>query len=179
VVFIEPLPSHPFGEEAFLTMAIRLVPPNGLFQAADQALGLNGQLVSYVRDEGGIPVDQARYMSPSDKKRVCEQRAGGRNWSLWHAETSNHRYNILVIYNEMVVLKPPTPKPEASFARGRRRVVVGKCPACGKDLRVKTTGVRSRMNLTCSCGNRTIIDQEKIKTHTDRGEKRRWWQFWR
>jgi ssDNA-binding Zn-finger/Zn-ribbon topoisomerase 1 len=43
------------------------------------------------------------------------------------------------------------------------RVVVGQCDACGKDLRVKKTGVRPKMTLTCKCGVVTEIGVEGNK----------------
>lgn len=38
------------------------------------------------------------------------------------------------------------------------RIVVGECSSCGQPLRVKTTGVKGTLNLTCRCGARTRIE---------------------
>ena len=37
------------------------------------------------------------------------------------------------------------------------RIIVGECPSCGRPLRVKTTGVKGTMNLTCRCGTSTRV----------------------
>jgi len=39
------------------------------------------------------------------------------------------------------------------------RVVVGKCKACGKDLRVKEGAVRPNMRLTCKCGEMNEVGE--------------------
>lgn len=39
---------------------------------------------------------------------------------------------------------------KAAIASGR--IAVGKCQACGRELRVKASGIQKQMKLTCKCG---------------------------
>ena len=43
------------------------------------------------------------------------------------------------------------------------KIVVGNCTACGRELRVKTSGVRSHMWLTCKCGHKNEIGDKAIQ----------------
>ena len=42
--------------------------------------------------------------------------------------------------------------------QGTGRVSVGRCTACGRDLKVKERAVRPVMNLTCKCGSKNKIE---------------------
>lgn len=43
------------------------------------------------------------------------------------------------------------------------RVIVGTCTACGRDLRVKESGVKPHMWLTCKCGHRNEIGHKALQ----------------
>jgi hypothetical protein len=127
---------------------------------------LNGRWILIIPEDAyaryGLEFDRAIGGKPLDARVESTGAIGG--FSLLNVNQAAVKQLC-----ELIAQMPPLPE-EASPQT--QRVTVGRCTACGRDLRIKAHAVRPTLHLTCKCGAKNTVTQttdEEVKPPSGTG----------
>ena len=109
-LFVEPLAFF-LGEDYFMSN-VDVNPPDVLFQEADEALALGGELISYAQEHPFIPVQKIRPLA--EQQTFFERKSTSPEWKVFFASTPNKdkRYSVLVEFDGLESSSVEAPDPD-------------------------------------------------------------------
>ena len=115
-----------------------------------------------------IPDDAYARFGPEFEAAVGDRPLDGRvkpTGSVGGLQLLNVSAGAVERLRAIVAQMPPLPvlpseasnRADGNSSQPEGRITVGKCSACGRELRVKARAVRPTLHLTCKCGTKNVI----------------------